>query len=149
MNSRTKLLAVGSLLLLSFSLGQAKAQDMNAADNWAKEKLSQMTLDEKIAIISGINGMDTKTIERLGISKIHMSDGPQGVREENSTAYPCAVMLAASWNDKLAHDYGYAMPELCTIAFRTPVHLLLTSASMNITPIRKFLISLYLICSLK
>ncbi|MDD4759365.1 MAG: glycoside hydrolase family 3 C-terminal domain-containing protein [Bacteroidaceae bacterium] len=113
MNSKTKFLAVWSLLLLSFSLGQAKAQDMSAADNWAKEKLSQMTLDEKIAIIGGTNGMDTKAIDHLGIPKIHMSDGPQGVREKNSTAYPCAVMLAATWNDKLAHDYGYAMGRDC------------------------------------
>src|SRR5574344_632297 len=110
---KTKFLALLPLLLLSLSPGLAKAQDWNAADNWAKQKLSQMTLDEKIAIIGGVNGMDTKSIDRLGIPKIHMSDGPQGVREDNSTAYPCAVMLAATWNDKLAHDYGYAMGRDC------------------------------------
>lgn len=43
-----------------------------------EELLSQMTVEEKLGYIGGIDWMYTKSIDRLGIHRMRMSDGPQG-----------------------------------------------------------------------
>ena len=113
---------------------QAQKISLDEADRKAQETLKQMTLDEKLRLIEG-NSFDIQPIERLGIKKVHMYDGPIGVRgtkpdnaaypstvegaiaerlaPTNSTAYPASVMLAATWNPALAHDYGYALGRDC------------------------------------
>jgi beta-glucosidase len=73
--------------------------------------LGQMTLDEKIKMLSGTQDeMHTPGIERLKIPQLKFSDGPLGVRcWGKSTAYPCGAMLAASWDVGLAHELGTAL----------------------------------------
>ncbi len=73
--------------------------------------LSQMTLDEKIKILSGTaDEMHVPGIERLKIPELKFSDGPVGVRcWGKSTAYPAGAMLAASWDPDLAHELGTAL----------------------------------------
>src|SRR5690242_3943677 len=69
--------------------------------------LQQLTPDEKIDMISGINGFDIRPIERLGVPKMHMSDGPCGTRNDGpTTQYPAPVSLAASWDPDLAKRFG-------------------------------------------
>ena len=43
--------------------------------------LSQMTVEEKLAYIGGVDWMYTKNIDRLGIHRMKMTDGPQGSRQ--------------------------------------------------------------------
>ncbi len=96
-------------LVFSAATFIAIAQDKLAeADQQARETLSKMTIDEKLCLIDG-KDFDIQPVERLGIKRIHMYDGPVGVRESKSTAYPASVMLAATWNPTLAFDYGYAL----------------------------------------
>src|SRR6266852_7877373 len=72
--------------------------------------LSEMTLAEKIEIIGGINDFYTRTIPRLGIPSLRMSDGPLGVHDYGlTTAYPAGIALAASWDTDLAERFGTAM----------------------------------------
>ena len=72
--------------------------------------LSQMTLDEKIDIIGGINDFYTRPIPRLGIPSLRMSDGPMGVHDYGlTTAYPAGIALAASWDVDLAQRFGTSM----------------------------------------
>jgi len=71
---------------------------------------SQMTLDEKIDIIGGINDFYTRPIPRLGIPSLRMSDGPMGVHDYGlTTAYPAGIALAASWDVDLAQRFGTSM----------------------------------------
>lgn len=42
--------------------------------------ISNLTLDEKILLLSGPNWWNTNRIERLEIPSVRMSDGPNGVR---------------------------------------------------------------------
>ncbi len=74
----------------------------------AAEIVSRMTLDEKIALISGKDdGFHTCAIPRLGIPSVRMADGPQGVRNKtNSTYYPCGIGLAASFDREAAKGVG-------------------------------------------
>lgn len=92
-----------------------------------QELISQLTLEEKAALCSGVSMWDTTPIERLGIPSATMSDGPHGLRREPvaatignvfqkslpATCFPPAVTLAATWNRKLAYAVGEALADEC------------------------------------
>jgi len=86
-----------------------------------KKLISQMTLEEKASLCSGLNFWQTKPIERLGIPSIRMSDGPHGLRKEDkvfgksvpATCFPTAATMAASWDKKLVEKVGKAIGEEC------------------------------------
>jgi beta-glucosidase len=80
----------------------------------ASELVRLMTKSEKLSYVGGVDWMYTKAVPRLGIPQMKMSDGPQGVGTwGNSTAYPCGICLAATWNEDLAHAYGEALASDC------------------------------------
>lgn len=73
----------------------------------ARELVSQMTLDEKLAYIGGYNSFYLRAVPRLGIPEIWFADGPQGIRiDSQSTLFPSGMALAASWDRTLAHRTG-------------------------------------------
>ncbi|MEN2983753.1 MAG: glycoside hydrolase family 3 C-terminal domain-containing protein [Dictyoglomaceae bacterium] len=86
-----------------------------------KKLISQMTLEEKAKLCSGLDAWHTKPIERLGIPSIRMSDGPHGLRKTEglfaesvpATCFPTAVTLAASWDRELIEKVGKAIGEEC------------------------------------
>lgn len=76
--------------------------------------LQQMTVEEKLSYIGGVDWMYTRNIDRLGIHRMKMSDGPQGLGTNGkSTAYPATVMLAATWNENLAYQFGRSLGRDC------------------------------------
>lgn len=76
----------------------------------AREILSKMTDEEKLEFVGGIDAMYTREIPRLGLRRMKMSDGPQGLgTHSRSTAYPTTIMLTATWNDELARRYGRSL----------------------------------------
>lgn len=73
----------------------------------ADSLVALMTLDEKISYIGGENDFYIRAIPRLGIPKIRMADGPQGIRNDTkSTLYPCGILSASTWNRKLIYELG-------------------------------------------
>ena len=86
-----------------------------------KKLISQMTLEEKASLCSGLDFWHTKPIERLGIPSIRMSDGPHGLRKEETmfsktvpaTCFPPASCLSASWDRNLIERVGKAIGEEC------------------------------------
>jgi beta-glucosidase len=80
--------------------------------------LSQMTLQEKVSLLAGIDFWHTRSIERLGIPSIKMTDGPHGTRTIDDTGqtlagtcYPTGSAMAATWNTDLINRIGVALGE--------------------------------------
>ena len=44
--------------------------------------INQMTLEEKCFLLSGKDFWQTRSVERLGIRSMVLSDGPHGVRKQ-------------------------------------------------------------------
>ncbi|HTS10985.1 MAG TPA: glycoside hydrolase family 3 C-terminal domain-containing protein [Candidatus Limnocylindrales bacterium] len=102
------------ILLVAFAMRVAIAQAQRPSPDDVEKRvdslLSQMTLDEKIELIGGINSFYTRPIPRLGITSLKMSDGPLGVHDYGpTTAYAAGIDLAASWDTDLAHRVGVSM----------------------------------------
>jgi beta-glucosidase len=129
MHKRTMLLAVVLQAAVAGSYGWAAvptpagsapaeavvlaADTKGTPDQRADQMLKQMTLQEKVSLLSG-NQFVTHTIPRLGITGFAMSDGPQGVRNgpgniNQACAFPCGAALAATWDAELAAAYGKAV----------------------------------------
>ncbi|MGB6430633.1 MAG: glycoside hydrolase family 3 C-terminal domain-containing protein [Candidatus Acidiferrales bacterium] len=69
--------------------------------------LSKMTLDEKIDLISGVDGFFIRGVPRLGVPRLKMADGPIGVRNYGpATTMAGGVALAATWDPDLAVRVG-------------------------------------------
>ena len=90
------------------------------------ELLSKMTLEEKVALLSGKDFWHLRGNDRLGIPELMITDGPHGLRKQNpdgdkkglsnsvpTTCFPTAVTTACSWDPDLLYRMGEAMGEEC------------------------------------
>ena len=86
--------------------------------------ISELTLEEKAALLSGSDFWHTERIARLDIPPIMMSDGPHGLRKMDDTAenpndaikavcFPTAAALACSFDRELLETLGKALGEEC------------------------------------
>lgn len=91
-----------------------------------KKLVSEMTLEEKAGMCSGVDFWHTKAVERLGIPAVMMSDGPYGLRKQEGEAdhlglnesiktvcFPAGVSTASSFNRKLVRKLGETLGEEC------------------------------------
>ena len=90
----------------------------------AESLVAQMTLEEKAGLCSGSDMWHTKSVERLGIRSIMVSDGPHGLRKQEdsqdnlgigdsvpATCFPTASLLACSFDPSLAGKVGSAIAD--------------------------------------
>jgi beta-glucosidase len=95
----------------------------NLVEARVQSLLTQMTLEEKIDLIGGVDDMFVRGVPRLGVPRLKMADGPFGVRHFGpSTAMAGGIALAATWNPVLAEHIGV---ELGRDARAKGVHFLL------------------------
>lgn len=80
--------------------------------------LDRMTLEEQVALLSGADFWTTVAVERLGIPKIKVTDGPNGARGGGSlvggvksACFPSAIGIGAAWNPELVREMGVALAE--------------------------------------
>ncbi|WP_454049998.1 aryl-beta-d-glycosidase [Cellulomonas sp. Marseille-Q8402] len=84
--------------------------------------LAELTLEEKAALTSGSDFWHTDGVERLGVPKVMVTDGPHGLRKQaesadhlgigNSvpaTCFPPAAALASTWDVDLLDRVGRAL----------------------------------------
>ena len=86
--------------------------------------LTELTLAEKAALTSGSSFWYTVPVERLGIPRIMVSDGPHGLRAQPgegdhvgiggslpATCFPTASAVASAWNPQLLYRIGGALAQ--------------------------------------
>ncbi|KRA44722.1 beta-glucosidase [Devosia sp. Root635] len=78
----------------------------------------QMTLGEKVSILSGEDFWSVPAVARLGIGKLRVSDGPNGARGGGSliggvksASFPVGIALGATWNIDLVKEIGAALAD--------------------------------------
>ena len=75
--------------------------------------VEQMTLDEKMSLLNGVDLWNTAGIERLDVPSLLMADGPHGIRKVNSDAlavcFPTMSLAACSWDRELLNRMGSAI----------------------------------------
>jgi beta-glucosidase len=78
--------------------------------------VDDLTLEEKVSLLSGFNSWYSNKVERLSIPSIKMSDGPNGVRGDStsnkkSACFPSPILMGATWNSDLINKVGVALGE--------------------------------------
>lgn len=123
-------------LILSALLVTTPVKALQLREDNIPEIVSLMTDEEKVKLLVGgkaksYNGIGNSalgvpgcagtinSIERLGIPRVTLADGPAGLRisptregDERTfycTGFPVAVMLASTWNTELIEEVGQAM----------------------------------------
>jgi beta-glucosidase len=88
--------------------------------------LGQLTLEEKASLCSGKDFWTLKSVERLGLRPIMVTDGPHGLRKQAgasdhlginesvpATCFPAACASSCSFDRELLGEIGAAMGEEC------------------------------------
>ncbi len=108
MDGRVRTIAI--LLIFGWTTAWAvRAADPADADVERKVDafVSQMTLEEKIDLLGGVDDFYVRGVPRLGIPRFRMADGPMGVRNDGpATAFAGGIGLAASWSPALVERIG-------------------------------------------
>jgi beta-glucosidase len=101
-------LATNPLSAAHQSSGRVAASNANSEiDRRVDAILNHMTLDQKIAMIGGVDGFYVRAYPSLGLPALKMADGPMGVRNYGpATAMPGGINLAATWDPALAKQVG-------------------------------------------
>jgi beta-glucosidase len=84
-----------------------------SATSRAAAALGELSLNEKLELLSGVDNMYTKGSTRVDLRRIRMADASMGLRDGaiDATAFPALICLAASWNAERAREYGVAVGE--------------------------------------
>ncbi|KAF2500914.1 putative beta-glucosidase I [Lophium mytilinum] len=79
--------------------------------------LDELTITEKIELLSGTDFWHTKAIPRLNIPAIRTTDGPNGARGTRffngvpAACFPCGTAMGATWDTELMRKAGELMGE--------------------------------------
>ena len=89
-----------------------------------KKIVSQMTLEQKAAFLTGKDFWQTCSFDELGVPSMFLSDGPHGIRKQAAaadhlglnksipaTCFPTAATMANSWDPELGEKMGEALGE--------------------------------------
>lgn len=78
----------------------------------------QMTLEEKVSILSGEDFWSVPAVERLKIGRLRVTDGPNGARGGGSliggvksASFPVGIALGATWSVDLVRQVGTALAD--------------------------------------
>ncbi|KAJ6150557.1 hypothetical protein N7471_001756 [Penicillium samsonianum] len=79
--------------------------------------LSQLSPEEKVSLLAGVDGWQTQEVARLGIGSLKMTDGPSGARGKStvdgptSAFLPAPVAQAATWSTNAVRAIGRLLCE--------------------------------------
>jgi beta-glucosidase len=111
-------LLLSILFLLTLGLNAQQNMDQEQINKDIDQLLAQLTVEEKVSLLSGRDDWSTKPIDRLNIPWIWLADGPHGLRrapatnqagygdQHPATCFPTASALAATWDLDLVENVG-------------------------------------------
>src|SRR5208282_2267951 len=73
--------------------------------------LKQLTLEEKVDLIGGVDDFYIRANPRIGLPRLKMADGPVGVRNYGPSTVFGGIGLAATWDPELAQRIGAVIGE--------------------------------------
>ncbi|HTR26852.1 MAG TPA: glycoside hydrolase family 3 C-terminal domain-containing protein [Terriglobales bacterium] len=98
------------VFLLSFPIAFSQSPSSSPAsadvDARAEKMLKQLTLEEKIDLISGVDDFYIRAVKHIGLPALKMADGPFGVRNYGPSTTLGGIGLAATWDMELAQRVG-------------------------------------------
>jgi len=92
-----------------------KTDNLRQAGEQAGKIMQMMTPEERLDFVGG-TGMGIRAVPRLGIPALNFMDASCGLRLDGSgpirsTAFPCTLLLSATWDPELAREYAAAVAE--------------------------------------
>src|SRR5882672_2225928 len=101
------LLLANALCVLAQSPAPSSLRSSSTIEQRVESVLAQLTLEEKIDLLGGVDSFFIRDIPRLNWPRLKMADGPIGVRNFGpATAFAGGVTLTATWNPALAELVG-------------------------------------------
>lgn len=98
-------------LLTSSVHSQSPAASDPATENRVDSLLKQLTLEEKIDLIGGVDDFYIRAVPKIGLPRLKMADGPVGVRNYGPATVFGGIGLAATWDPSLAQQVGKIIGE--------------------------------------
>jgi beta-glucosidase len=93
---------------------EIRSTDERATDARLQTLLAELTLEEKVRLLTGRDFWTTWPLEKIGLRRMLFSDGPTGVRGEvwderqPSMNFPSAAAISSSWDPAIADRLGAA-----------------------------------------
>ena len=117
----------GSLVFYMYvGLGKIYTVEDDMTINDIKKIVAQMTIEEKAALCSGREFWHTKKVDRLDVPEMMVSDGPHGLRKQNTAGdnlgindsikavcFPAGCAAATSFNRNLMYRMGQTIGLEC------------------------------------
>lgn len=120
------MLCTAALFAAALNVAAQQQIDWDAAYARADEIIATLSVEEKLKMTHGYSNFFFNGVPGKGIPYIYLSDATQGVNMrtnlpdpdmvkqlERSTAFPCPIMLSATFNPALAYDYARSIGEEC------------------------------------
>jgi beta-glucosidase len=107
MSGYPPILKLALALLAALSIAAHASAQVGDIEQRVESILMQMTLEEKIDLLGGVNGFDIRGVPRLGVPQMATADGPFGIRRSSrANVMAGGIILAATWNTALAQTVG-------------------------------------------
>ena len=104
---RILILAILSIVSAAAFAAPVTTSSGTDVDRRVESILGQMTLEEKIDLLGGVDLFGVRGVPRLGVPSLTAADGPFGVRNfTRTTVIAGGPALAATWNSELAQRIG-------------------------------------------
>jgi len=94
------------LLFLVILPATCQMAAQSATETRVESLLKQLTLEEKIDLIGGVDSFYIRAIPKIGLPRLKMADGPVGVRNYGPSTVFGGIGLVASWDPELARQIG-------------------------------------------
>lgn len=106
--------SVFCLILLLFAASavcQTGSQSHSATEARVDSLLKQLTLEEKVDLIGGVDSFYIRAVPKIGLPRLKVADGPVGVRNYGPATVFGGIGLAATWNPAIAERIGKVIGE--------------------------------------